>query len=110
MLRIGYINISDFVKAGERMVNIFTALPWLKPFDMLGTNDERTLNEKAMAIVQDYSMYGHFLDIKQAYVIGMLKALQDYDVSRGVPFIVYKEYALDMTREKLYAETDKRMR
>ena len=41
MLRIGYINISDFVKAGERMLNIFTALPWLKPFDMLGTNDER---------------------------------------------------------------------
>ena len=40
MLRIGYVNISDYVKAGERMVNIFTALPWLKPFDMLGTNDE----------------------------------------------------------------------
>ena len=38
-------------------------------------------------------MYGHFLDIKQAYVIGMMKALQDYDISRGVPFIVYKEYA-----------------
>ena len=54
---------------------------------------ERTLNEKAMAIVQDYAMYGHFLDIKQAYVIGMLKALQDYDVSRGVLFIVYKEYS-----------------
>ena len=54
---------------------------------------ERTLNEKAMAIVQDYAMYGHFLDIKQAYVIGMLKALRDYDISRGVPFIVYKEYA-----------------
>lgn len=44
---------------------------------------ERTLNEKAMAIVQDYTMYGHFLDIKQAYVIGMMKALQDYDISRG---------------------------
>ena len=41
MLRIGYVNISDFVKAGERMVNIFTALPWLKPFDMLGTDNER---------------------------------------------------------------------
>lgn len=54
---------------------------------------ERTLNEKAMAIVQNYAMYGHFLDIKQAYVIGMLKALQDYDPERGVPFIVYKEYA-----------------
>ena len=54
---------------------------------------ERTLNEKAMAIVQDYAMYGHFLDIKQAYVIGMLKALQGYDPERGVPFIVYKEHA-----------------
>ena len=41
MLRIGYVNISDFVKAGERMVNIFTALPWLKPFDMLSTDNER---------------------------------------------------------------------
>ena len=38
-------------------------------------------------------MYGHFFDIKQAYVIGMLKALQDYDPERGVPFIVYKEYS-----------------
>ena len=54
---------------------------------------ERTLNEKSMAIVQDYAMYGHFLDIKQAYVIGLLKALQEYDQERGVPFIVYKEYA-----------------
>ena len=54
---------------------------------------ERTLNEKAIAVVQDYAMYGHFLDIKQAYVIGMLKALHDYDPERGVPFIVYKEYA-----------------
>ena len=41
MLRIGYVNISDYVKAGERMVNIFTALPWLKPFDMLGIDNER---------------------------------------------------------------------
>ena len=41
MLRIGYVNISDYVKAGERMVNIFTSLPWLKPFDMLGIDTER---------------------------------------------------------------------
>ena len=54
---------------------------------------ERTLNEKSMAIVQDYAMYEHFLDIKQVYVIGLLKALQEYDQERGVPFIVYKEYA-----------------
>ena len=41
MLKLGYLNVPDYVKTGERMVNIFTALPWLKPFDMLGTNDER---------------------------------------------------------------------
>ena len=41
MLWLGYLNISDYVKAGKRMANIFTALPWLKPFDMLGTDDER---------------------------------------------------------------------
>ena len=46
MLRIGYVNISDYVKAGERMVNIFTALPWLKPFDMLGTDNERNRIEE----------------------------------------------------------------
>ena len=54
---------------------------------------ERTINDKVMSIVQDYAMVGHFLDIKQAYIIGMLKALQDYDPNRGVPFIAYKEYA-----------------
>lgn len=54
---------------------------------------EPTINEKAMNIVQDYAMYGHFADIKQAYVIGLLKALKDYEPKRGVPFIVYKEYA-----------------
>ncbi len=41
MLRLGYLKVSDYVNAGERMVNIFTALPWLNPFDMLGTDDER---------------------------------------------------------------------
>lgn len=41
MLKLGYLNMPDYVKTGERMVNIFTALPWLKPFDMLGTDNER---------------------------------------------------------------------
>lgn len=54
---------------------------------------EKTINDKAFSIVQDYAMHGHFVDIKQAYVIGLLKSLQDYDPARGVPFIVYKEYA-----------------
>lgn len=54
---------------------------------------ERTINDKVMSIVRDYAMVGHFLDIKQAYIIGLLNALQNYDPNRGVPFIVYKEYA-----------------
>lgn len=59
MLRLGYLNIPDFVKAGERMVNIFTALPWLKPFDMLGTNDERNrvaelFSEENGEIINEY--------------------------------------------------------
>lgn len=54
---------------------------------------EKTINDKAFSIVQDYAMYGHFVDIKQAYIIGLLKSLQDYDLARDVPFIVYKEYA-----------------
>jgi DNA-directed RNA polymerase specialized sigma subunit len=36
-------------------------------------------------------MYGHFVDLKQAFVMGMMEALQRYDISRGVPFLVFKE-------------------
>ena len=59
MLKLGYLNISDYVKTGERMVNIFTALPWLKPFDMLGTNDERNrvaelFSEENGEIISEY--------------------------------------------------------
>ena len=37
-------------------------------------------------------MRGHFVDMKQAAVYGILKALSNYDISLGVPFLVYKEY------------------
>ena len=46
MLRLGYINTTDFVKTGERLVNIFFALPKIKPLDMLGTDDERNRIEE----------------------------------------------------------------
>lgn len=32
------------------------------------------------------------MDMKQAAVYGILKALANYDISLGVPFLVYKEY------------------
>ena len=52
---------------------------------------EKELNTKARGFVNEYAMYGHFVDLKQAYIMGMMKALRRYDISRGVPFLVYKE-------------------
>lgn len=53
---------------------------------------EPTLNTQIMTAVQEYNMRGHFVDMKQAAVYGILKALSNYDISLGVPFLVYKEY------------------
>ncbi len=52
---------------------------------------EKELNTKARGFVNEYAMYGHFADLKQIYVLGMMEALQRYDISRGVPFLVFKE-------------------
>ena len=40
-LKAGYLNSGDFTKAGEEILHIFRALPWLKPFDMLDIEAER---------------------------------------------------------------------
>ena len=40
-LKAGYLNASDFTKAGDEICNIFQALPWLKPFDVLDIKAER---------------------------------------------------------------------
>lgn len=53
---------------------------------------EKELNAKARGFVNEYAMYGHFSDLKQVYVLGMLEALQHYDISRGVPFLSFKEF------------------
>ena len=52
---------------------------------------ENELNTKARGFVNEYAMYGHFIDLKQAFVMGMMEALQRYDISRGVPFLAFKE-------------------
>lgn len=41
--------------------------------------------------MRQYFMPEHFTDIKQAYIMGMLKALENYDISAGASFTVYKE-------------------
>ena len=40
-LKAGYLNSTDFIKAGEEMLHVFHALPWLKPFDRLDMDAER---------------------------------------------------------------------
>ena len=52
---------------------------------------ENTLNRNVRKLMGQFFMPEHFSDIKQAYVIGMLKALRHYDISAGVTFVIYKE-------------------
>ncbi len=53
---------------------------------------EPRINTVIMQMVQENAMQGHFVDLKQAYVFGICKALQKYDVSTGVPFLIFKEF------------------
>lgn len=41
MLKAGYLNPTDFVKAGEDILHILEVLPDLKPFGLFDTNSER---------------------------------------------------------------------
>lgn len=52
---------------------------------------EPRLNTIIMQTVQETAMQGHFADLKQAYVFGIYKALQKYDIATGVPFLIFKE-------------------
>ena len=55
---------------------------------------ETRINKAVFAIAQKYYMLNCFADLKQSYVLGILKALKHYDISIGVPFTVYlKHYA-----------------
>ena len=51
---------------------------------------EPILNTTVMGIVQRYSMFGHFLDLKEACILGILRAIETYDPQSKVPFITYK--------------------
>lgn len=53
---------------------------------------EPRLNTVIMQTVQETAMQGHFADLKQAYIFGICKALQKYDISTGVPFLILKEF------------------
>ena len=53
---------------------------------------EQRINTVIMQTVQETAMQGHLADLKQAYVFGIYKALQKYDISTGVPFLIFKEH------------------
>ena len=53
---------------------------------------EPRLNTVIMQTVQETAMQGHFADLKQAYIFGICKALQKYDISTDVPFLIFKEF------------------
>ncbi len=51
---------------------------------------EPILNTTVMGIVQRYSMYGHFLDLKESCILGIFRAIETYNPQSKVPFITYK--------------------
>lgn len=53
---------------------------------------EGTLNRNVQKYQRQFFMPGHFTDLKQAYILGLLKALENYDGSVGTPFAIYKEH------------------
>lgn len=53
---------------------------------------ENTLNNNVLQYMRRLFMPEHFADMKQAYVVGLLKALENYDISQGVLFTIFKEH------------------
>lgn len=51
---------------------------------------ENTLNTNVQKYMKQFFMPEHFTDIKQAYIVGLLKALENYDISIGVPLLFTK--------------------
>lgn len=85
-LRLGYLNVSDFVRVGEHLANVFTALPWLKPFDILDIDAERNRvaslfsKDNGETIDKYFSIRAKFGQMNMAQVLyGDLPAEYDKD-------------------------------
>jgi RNA polymerase sigma factor (sigma-70 family) len=50
---------------------------------------EPTLNRIAAGFMLRYAMIGHFADLKQEAVLGLLEAEKHYDPAKGTPFLKY---------------------
>ncbi len=54
--------------------------------------NEKYINDKVKGYVQEYAMQGHFMDLKSAYIFGLLQALQNYDPEKGASFNSFQAY------------------
>ena len=72
---------------------------------------EKNLNDIAMGAVQNYAMFGHFIDFKMTAVTGILQALNHYDPTREVPFEAFMKDMPEGTKAKaevnVYGYVDK---
>jgi RNA polymerase sigma factor (sigma-70 family) len=55
-------------------------------------HNEKYINQKVKGYVQEYAMQGHFMDMKSAYIFGLLQALQNYDPEKGTSFNAFQTY------------------
>ena len=78
------------VKDLQEYIDLYLSEKDEKYFEWFLHYYEPILNTTAMGIVQRYAMQGHFEDIKEVCILGMLQALDKYSIDCGTPFLTYK--------------------
>ena len=78
------------VKDLQEYIDLYLSEEDKKYFEWFLHYYEPILNTTAMGIVQRYAMQGHFEDIKEVCILGLLQALDKYSIDCGTPFLTYK--------------------
>lgn len=78
------------VKDLQEYIDLYLSEENEKYFEWFLHYYEPILNTTAMGIVQRYAMQGHFEDIKEVCILGLLQALDEYSIDCGTPFLTYK--------------------
>lgn len=78
------------VKDLQEYIDLYLSEKDEKYFEWFLHYYEPILNTTAMGIVQRYAMQGHFEDIKEVCILGLLQALDKYPAGCGTPFLTYK--------------------
>lgn len=79
-------------KSLQEYIELYLAEKDEKYFDYFLHFYEPKINEKIYNYVFNYSMQGHFADLKMVFVYGIMKALEKYDLSKNVPFIYFAKH------------------